>query len=132
MSISSNALLRIREEMHNKDINQRDMAERLKCSQGRVNKMLNGGVNLRVEDLGALARAVGLPITETLRDRGLEFYAEVTPREQRILERLRQRGSHVEQAVLQLLDVEEKPLRRKVGRPMNSVLARKDQRKDAR
>lgn len=117
MTISQTAVVRIREEMRAKNISQRDLAEKFRCSQGKIAKLLNNTVKLRVEDLARLANAVGIPITEAIRDRGLEFYAEVTPLEQRILERIRQRGGGVQSAILQLLDIEQPSVRRKVGRP---------------
>lgn len=128
MTASETAILRIREEMRIRNLSQRELAERLKCSQGRVAKILNARVNLRVDDLAVLASAVGISLTEAVRDRGLEFHAEMTPTELRVLERLRQRPETLE-AVKTLLDVggavmrqshAAVPPRYKVGRPLNS------------
>jgi len=112
MTIAERVVMRIREEMTERHISQRDIAETLKCSQGRVAKILNGGVNLRVNDVGVLAEAVGITVVEALRDRGLEFFAELTPSEVRILDRLRRRPPDVLQAVAMLLgvsDVQKQP-----------------------
>lgn len=125
------AILRIREEMTARNLTQRDLADRLKCSQGRIAKMLKGRVELRVNDLDELARAVGLSTIEALRDRGLEFYAELTPSEVRLLERIRQRPGLL-QGVLLILGLRaELPIvqrdtqkRRKVGRPLNTERAK--------
>lgn len=110
MTVAERAVLRIREEMTERKISQRALADRLKCSQGRVAKMLNGGVNLRLDDVGVLAEAVGITIVEAIRDRGLEFYAELTPSEVRILERLRRRPNALQGALLMLGLPEDPPL----------------------
>lgn len=100
MTLAERALLRIREEMTERHIVQRDLAKDLKCSQGRVAKLLNGGVNLRVNDLKILADAVGITPVECLRDRGLEFYAELTPSEVRFLERCKRRPNFLQGALI--------------------------------
>lgn len=129
MTTAARALIRIREEMHERHITQDDLARVLQCSQSRVGKLLNGGLNLRVNDLDMLARAVGIGLVETVRDRGMEFHAEMTPTELRILERIRQRPE-VMNALLILLDVGLPPTskpapagisKRKVGRPRHSA-----------
>ena len=131
MTPAERALLRIREEITERRLSQRDLAEVLHCSQGRVAKILNGGVNLRVNDLAALAEAAGITLVEACRDRGLEFYAELTPSEVRVLERLRRRPLEVLHAIGTLLGVEidlQKPntparkrdAPRKRGRPLRS------------
>jgi len=131
-SISERARQRLREELHARGISQQDLADLLTnrdCeawSQPRVGKVLNGKVHLRLDELGLMAQVVGVAVTELIRDRGLEFYAELTPTELRILERIRQRP-HVLNALLVLLDITPPPAppdtgtrRRKIGRPMNS------------
>lgn len=131
MTTSERALLRIREEMTERHLSQRDLAEALKCSQSRVAKILHGGVNLRLDDLQTLANAVGVSLTEVLRDRGLEFYAEMTPTELRVLEKVRRRPA-VLHAVMLLLDMKGAPeppaavpKRPKRGRPLHSEAAKR-------
>jgi transcriptional regulator with XRE-family HTH domain len=127
MTLAQRAIQRIRDEMERLELTQRDLAERLNCSQGRVAKILNGRVELRVDDLERLAQFVALPVTEVIRDRGLEFYAELAPTEVRMIERLRQRP-HLMQGVLMLLEISgvihTPPVphtpKRKRGRPLNS------------
>jgi transcriptional regulator with XRE-family HTH domain len=102
MTVADRAVLRIREEMAERKVSQRELADRLECSQGRVAKLLNGGVQLRVNDMALLATAVGITPVEALRDRGLEFFAELTPSEVRILERLRRRPNALQGALLML------------------------------
>ncbi len=127
MTPAHKALLRIREEMTERKITQRDLAEVLRCSQGRIAKILNGGVNLRFNDLATLAAAVKISLVETVRDRGLEFYAELTPTEVRLFERIRQRPEILE-GVKHLLGLETaapkaqpaRSKRNKVGRPLST------------
>ncbi len=132
MTLAERAVLRIREEMTARHISQRDLAERLQCSQGRVAKILNGGVNLRLNDVATLTNAVGISVVEAVRDRGLEFHAEMSPTELRILERIRQRPN-VLQGLMTILEMEASSIsavsthdvskRRKVGRPKHSEQA---------
>jgi transcriptional regulator with XRE-family HTH domain len=137
--MSARALRRIRDELDARGISQRDLALLLTnateehWSQPRIGKVLTGKVELKLDDAAAIARVIKLALTEILRDRGLEFYAELTPTELRILERIRQRP-HVLSALLILLDITPPPKdpnavnlpprRRKLGRPRNSELGK--------
>lgn len=115
-----------------RNITQADIADSLGCSQGRVAKMLKGTTNLRVNDLEQLAARVGISLSEAVRDRGLEFYAEMTPTELRVLERMRQRPGLLH-GVMMILDIKgdvrhaPKPAtpHRPVGRPKSSERDRK-------
>lgn len=89
-SASERARIRIREEMARKKMSQRDVAGILDWSQSRVSKNLNARIELGLDDLASLSFAVGLQLTEAVRDHGLEFCAEMTPTELRVLERIRQ------------------------------------------
>lgn len=124
---------RLKEELKARDISQRELAEALTKETGelwtqpKIGKLLNGNVRLTVNDADAIAKVAGIFLTEAVRDRGLEFYAEMTPTELRVLERLRQRPG-VLQAVMVLLDISPvanaftpKPPRPKVGRPLTSA-----------
>lgn len=96
-SVADRARLRIREEMHERGISQRDLAEVLtkhtgeRWTQSKVGKVLTGRVQLQVEIAAIMAEGVGISLVEAVRDRGLEFHAELTPTEMRMLELLRQR-----------------------------------------
>lgn len=133
MKPSEHALLRIREEMQERRISQRDLAEKMDCSQGRIAKILSGGVNLRFDDLATLAEAVGIRLTEAVRDRGMEFYAEMTPGEMRMFTVYQRRPPAVQDAIQTLLGVPplspktntDVPKRRKPGRPLNSEVTKK-------
>jgi transcriptional regulator with XRE-family HTH domain len=98
------ARLRLREEIERQKLSQREVADLLKWSQSRVAKLLTGRVEMGINDLEALCFAVGLSPVECLRDRGLEFCADMTPTELRILERLRQLSPPLRDAFVQLLD----------------------------
>jgi transcriptional regulator with XRE-family HTH domain len=102
---SDQARLRIREEMERQKLSQREVADMLKWSQSRVAKNLTGRVEMTVDDLDSLCFAVGLSIVEALRDRGIEFCAEMTPTELRALERLRQMPAEERDIYLHLMEV---------------------------
>lgn len=106
--LSEQIRLRIREEMERQELSQRDVANLLKWSQSKVAHVLNARVEMRVEDLEAFCFALNLPPTEAVRDRGMEFCAEMTPTELRILERIRQLQPAVLAAIMTLLDVQTK------------------------
>lgn len=133
--------LRIREEMTALGVSQRELAERLKevtgvvWSQSGVGKVLTGRVELTVADVDAMVRALGMSLTEAMRDRGLEFVAEMTPTELRLLSIYRQKTQAFKDAIQILhgmtpvaaapkLDTPV-PKRPKRGRPQNSELAKK-------
>jgi transcriptional regulator with XRE-family HTH domain len=106
---SDQARLRVREEMERQRLSQRDVAGLLGWSQSRVAKILTGRVQLVLDDLEALCFAVSLPLTEAVRDHGLEFCAEMTPTELRALESLRRTSDEDRAAILTLLRVRTKP-----------------------
>lgn len=107
-SRASQARQRIREEMERQKLSQREVADLLQWSQSRVGKILIGRVGLDVDDLEALCFAVGISLTEAVRDRGFEFCAEMTPTELRLLERIRQLPQEDVDALMRLLAVNTK------------------------
>lgn len=94
---------RLREQMSVLDMSQRDVAGILGWSQSRVAHLLTGRVEMSIDDLAEFASAVNLRATEAVRDRGMEFCAEMTPTELRLLELLRKAGDADRDAILQLL-----------------------------
>jgi transcriptional regulator with XRE-family HTH domain len=126
---------RLKDELNARDISQRELADALSkqtddyWTQSRVGKVLNGNVELKVDDADAIAKVAGIFLTEAVRDRGLEFYAEMTPTELRILERMRQRPNLL-QGIMLILDIAPlgsvggtdigRPLRPKRGGPLKS------------
>lgn len=104
-TLADRARLRLREEMSRKHLSQRDLADLLKWSQSRVARALTGRSGIALDDLEALCFGVGLSVVEAVRDHGLEFLADMTPTELRILERIRQLPTPVLDAVMTLLAV---------------------------
>jgi transcriptional regulator with XRE-family HTH domain len=81
---------RIRDAMAAHKLSQQEVADMLKWTQSRVAQKLTGRTPITLDELEALAFAVGIQPTEAVRDRGLEFCAEMTPTELRTLEILRE------------------------------------------
>ncbi len=87
--LNTRVRFRLREEKARKSLTDRDIADSLGWSQARVTQKLTGRTPITLQDLEALCLAIGLSPLETLRDRGLDFVAELTPTEFRMLERIR-------------------------------------------
>jgi transcriptional regulator with XRE-family HTH domain len=104
-SASDKARMRIREEMARKHLSQRDVAGILDWSQSRVSKNLNAKIELGLDDLEALCFAVGIRLTEAVRDHGLEFCAEMTPTELRVIEKIRSFTPQKLEAALYMFDM---------------------------
>src|SRR3990167_6068475 len=119
---SNRVRARLKEELHARDISQRELADALSkqtdeyWTQSKVGKVLNGNVELKVDDADAIAKVAGIFLTEAVRDRGLEFYAEMTPLELRVLERIRQRPTLLH-GLLMILDMAPTPRAVKPDRP---------------
>jgi len=75
--------------MTHKHLSQQEVADLLKWTQSKVAQKLTGRTPITLEELEALAFAVSLSPTEVVRDTGLEFCAEMTPTELRVLELFR-------------------------------------------
>lgn len=135
-TLAERARMRLKEEMHVRDITQRDLADELtkrtgeKWTQSRIGKVLTGRVALHVDDLALVSDCIGVSVIEVLRDRGLEFYAECTPTEVRLLEWLRRRPQQA-RSLMQFADIipfsdpPTVPLgtKKRAGRPLNSSKA---------
>ena len=108
MSVRSDqARLRIREEMERQRLSQRELVQLLGdgWTQSGIQKILVGRVQLTVDDLESICFALGIHLTEVVRDHGLEFCAEMTPTEMRMLERLRQMPTEERDLYLRLMEV---------------------------
>jgi transcriptional regulator with XRE-family HTH domain len=114
---SDRVRLRLREEIARKRLNQRDLGNQLGWSQSRVGKLLTGRTALDVEDLAEMCFVVGISLVEAVRDHGLEFCADMTPTEMRVLERYRQLTDPMKDAVLLILDVKKQTRMESRGRP---------------
>jgi len=117
--LSEQVRLKIREEMARLEMSQRDVAELLGWSQSRVAHLLNGRVEMSVDDLAEFAFILTIRPTEIIRDHGLEFCAEMTPTELRFLERLRQLPQTQKDAMMQLFHIESmtRPQERRAAPP---------------
>jgi transcriptional regulator with XRE-family HTH domain len=108
MTKAGEALLRIKEEMFRKGLNQRDLADQLEWSQSKLGKILNGKTNLTVNDLAEICYMVGLRPTEAVRDHGFEFVADMTASELRLHQRLKQHPNAGD-LIMALLDNRPRP-----------------------
>lgn len=102
-SLADRTRHRVREELDRRGIVQRDIAGQLKWSQAKVAQKLGGRTPWTLEELDALCFIAGLNPTEAVRDRGVEFCAEMTPTEMRFLEIFRKASQADRDAVTQLL-----------------------------
>lgn len=110
MTLQERVRLVIREKMRERRLSQREVSDLLGgaangWSQSRVAKLLAGTRELDVDAMESLCFAVGVSVTEAVRDRGLEFCAEMTPTELRVLERVRALPPAVLQALMTMLDI---------------------------
>ena len=102
-SAANRALRRITEEMSAKNLNQTDVAGILGWGPSRVSKILKRKIVLTVDDMAALCFAVSISPVEAVRDHGLEFCAEMTPSELRLVELLRQQSHTLLEGLLSML-----------------------------
>ena len=125
-SPSDRARARLREEMARKNLNQTDIANLLKWTESRVSKVLTGRTELGVDDLGELCWSVGITLTEATRDHGLEFCAEMTPTELRVLENLRRLAPAERDAYVLMLKARASDLPDRHARPLKKSLMHKN------
>lgn len=102
-TVADRVRARLKEEMVRQDLSQRDVAGLLKWPQSRVSKILNGRIGLDVNDVAALCFAMSLSPVEAIRDPGLEFMAELSPSELRLIHYLRRLPADVMDAALKLI-----------------------------
>lgn len=88
-TLSEQVRERLRDEMHKKEISQRELADLLKWSQSRIMRAMTGRSEIGIDDLQSICFALGLSVLEVVRDQGLDFCAEMTPTEVRLLEKFR-------------------------------------------
>ena len=105
MRLSQRVRERLRDEKQRRHLSEREMAELIQWSQSKVAQKLGGRTPITLDELEALCFALNLSPAEAVRDRGLEFYAEMTPTELRVLERIRQLPPSIFEAVLTIIDV---------------------------
>lgn len=102
---SGRARARLKEEIKRGTLTQTDISVFAGWSQSKVSKILHGQLEMTVDDLEVICRALHLSIVEAVRDHGLEFCAEMTPTELRIHDRIRQLTPDQRAALMTILDV---------------------------
>jgi hypothetical protein len=127
--VSQRVRARVRDELAHRKISQRVAAERLEqytaepWSQSKVHKILTGEVELKVDDLAALARVLDLSLADVMREPGREFVADLTPSELRLIEAVGEKP----RILPALLEIVGEPERRKPGRrTINERMRRKE------
>lgn len=103
--------------MARKKLSQRDVGGIAGWNQSRVNHTLTGRIEMTIAHLEGYAFALGISPAELVRDRGMEFYAEMTPTEFRLLERFRSLTPDQQHAVLTVLNVQSGEPRRAAPLP---------------
>lgn len=102
---------RLREELE-RTTTERELAELLTKSQSWISHRLTGRVTITLDDLEAFCFGLNVSPVEVVRDRGLDFVAEMTPSESRLFTELRRAPEPVRAAILTLLNLKP-PLRKK-------------------
>jgi len=88
-NLSQRVRLRLRDELRVRKMSQQDLADLIGWTQSKVAQKINGRTDITLDDLEALCFGLSLMPSEAVRDHGLEFCAELTPLELRVLERWR-------------------------------------------
>ncbi len=106
MSVRTDQIrLRLREEMTRLRYSVRGLARDMAWGPSRLDKILSGRTELTIEDLEAICAQLRLSLTEVVRDHGLEFCADMTPTELRLLIRLRELTPVEHDAILKVLHI---------------------------
>jgi transcriptional regulator with XRE-family HTH domain len=109
MALAADLSIRVRQRlrlrMAEKHYTQRDVAGLTGWSQSRIAKVLSGRTAIDIDELGEFCSAIGLSLVETVRDPGMEFVADLTPYELRVLERFRAIDPKLQEAVATILNV---------------------------
>lgn len=103
-SLATRTRKRVREELDRLGVVQRDIAGQLKWSQAKVAQKLGGRTPWTLQELEALCFIAGLSPAEAVRDRGLEFCAEMSPHELRAIENLRKLSAPLREAFITMLN----------------------------
>lgn len=105
MGLNDRVRDRLREEKAKQKVSERDLAGFLEWSQARVAQKLSGRTAITVDELESLCFALGIRPTEAVCDRWLEFAAELTPTELRVLELIRRLPKPAFDGLLTFLNV---------------------------
>lgn len=105
MGLNARVVARLREEADKRNLSYNDLAGFLQWSHSKVTKKMTQRTMIDLDELEALCFAVGIQPTEAVRDRGLEFVAEMTPTELRLLELIRKLPKPAYDGLLHFLQV---------------------------
>lgn len=105
IGLNERARQRIREEAAKRKLSHRNIAGFLNWGFNKVTQKLTGRTPMTLNEFAALCFAVGMQPSEAVRDRGLEFCAEMTPTELRFLEHLRKLPQPAYEGLLHFLQV---------------------------
>lgn len=86
-------------------LSEQDLANWMQWGKSKVAQKLGGRTDLTLNELESLCSALSITPTEAVRDRGLEFCAELTPTELRLLEQIRKLDGPTREAILHLANV---------------------------
>lgn len=81
MGLNDRVRFRLREEKERRRVSERDIAGQIAWSQSKVASKLIGRTAITLDELEQLCFALDLPLAEAVRNRGLEWCAEMTPTE---------------------------------------------------
>lgn len=107
MTLNDRARLRLREQKAVRDVTERDIAGFVKWSQSKVAQKLLGVTPITLNELESLCFALNVRPTEVVREQGLEFCAEMTPTELRLLETIRALPRPAYDGLLKFLQIHE-------------------------
>lgn len=96
---------RLKEEKTRRHLSERDLAGLLNWSQSRIAQKFGGRTPITLDELEALCFALSIQPTEAVRDRGVEFCAELAPTELRFLEVLRSLDATTRDGLYALLHI---------------------------
>jgi len=106
MGLNARVVERLRDELDKRKLSYNDVAGFLKWSHSKVTKKLTQRTMIDCDELEALCFAAGISPTEAVRDRGLEFVADMTPTELRLLELIRKLPKPAHDGLLHFLQVD--------------------------
>ena len=104
-SLNDRVRFRLKDEKVLLKLSERDLAGIMAWSQSKVAQKLNGRTPITLDELEAFCFALSILPSEAVRDRGMEFSAEMTPSELRLLEHFRHESEAMREAVATILRV---------------------------
>jgi hypothetical protein len=113
MTLNERARERLGEEKDKKHVTIADLAAWCRWTGSKVHQKLLGRSAMTLDEFDTLCHALDIRPTEVLRDRGLEFCAEMTPTEMRELEQLRRLPRHAREMIQMYLRIEAREIEKR-------------------